>query len=44
MELLERDAIVRSLLDNNGSKADAAQSLGMSHATIYRKIKEFGIA
>lgn len=44
LESLERDAIVRSLLDNNGSKADAAQSLGMSRATIYRKIKEFGIA
>ncbi|GFG73332.1 sigma-54-dependent Fis family transcriptional regulator [Mycobacterium botniense] len=44
LESLERDAIVRSLLENNGSKADAAQALGMSRATIYRKIQEFGIA
>ena len=44
LESLERDAIVRSLLDNDGSKVDAAEALGMSRATIYRKIKEFGIA
>ncbi|KAA8959848.1 helix-turn-helix domain-containing protein [Mycobacterium sp.] len=44
LESLERDAIVRSLLENNGSKTDAAQALGISRATIYRKIKEFGIA
>jgi transcriptional regulator of acetoin/glycerol metabolism len=40
---MERDAIVRSLSENDGSKVDAAESLGMSRATIYRKIKEFGI-
>jgi transcriptional regulator of acetoin/glycerol metabolism len=44
LEALERDAIVRSLIENGGSKADAAEALGMSRATIYRKIKEFGIA
>jgi sigma-54 dependent transcriptional regulator, acetoin dehydrogenase operon transcriptional activator AcoR len=44
LEALERDAIVRSLQENAGSKADAAEALGMSRATIYRKIKEFGIA
>jgi sigma-54 dependent transcriptional regulator, acetoin dehydrogenase operon transcriptional activator AcoR len=44
LEALERDAIVRSLQENCGSKADAAEALGMSRATIYRKIKEFGIA
>jgi transcriptional regulator of acetoin/glycerol metabolism len=44
LEALERDAIVRSLQENGGSKADAAEALGMSRATIYRKIKEFGIA
>ncbi|WP_029114609.1 sigma-54-dependent Fis family transcriptional regulator [Mycobacterium sp. URHB0044] len=44
MEALERDAIVRSLSENDGSKADAAEALGMSRATIYRKIKDFGIA
>ena len=44
LEALERDAIVRSLQENGCSKADAAEALGMSRATIYRKIKEFGIA
>lgn len=44
LESIERDAIVRSLMENDGNKADAAEALGMSRATIYRKIKEFGIA
>jgi transcriptional regulator of acetoin/glycerol metabolism len=44
IEALERDAIVRSLQENRGSKAAAADALGMSRATIYRKIKEFSIA
>ena len=44
MEALERDAIVRSLLDNGGNKQDAARALGMSRATIYRKINDYGIA
>jgi transcriptional regulator of acetoin/glycerol metabolism len=44
MEALERDAIVRSLQDNGGDKQAAARALGMSRATIYRKINEYGIA
>ncbi|GAB3216606.1 sigma-54-dependent Fis family transcriptional regulator [Mycolicibacterium hippocampi] len=44
LEAMERDAIVRSLSENYGNKADAAEALGMSRATIYRKIKDFGIA
>ena len=44
MEALERDAIVRSLQDNGGSKKEAARALGMSRATIYRKISDYGIA
>jgi transcriptional regulator of acetoin/glycerol metabolism len=43
LEALERDAIIRSLLDNNGNRSDAARSLGMSRATIYRKIHDYGI-
>ena len=43
MESLERDAIVQSLLDHHGNKAKVAGSLGMSRATIYRKIHEYGI-
>jgi sigma-54 dependent transcriptional regulator, acetoin dehydrogenase operon transcriptional activator AcoR len=43
LEALERDAIVQSLLDSEGNKVKAAESLGMSRATIYRKIHEYGI-
>jgi sigma-54 dependent transcriptional regulator, acetoin dehydrogenase operon transcriptional activator AcoR len=43
LESLERDAIVQSLLDHHGNKAKGAGSLGMSRATIYRKIHEYGI-
>jgi sigma-54 dependent transcriptional regulator, acetoin dehydrogenase operon transcriptional activator AcoR len=43
IESLERDAIVSSLIDNNGNKVAAATALGMSRATIYRKIHEYGI-
>jgi transcriptional regulator with AAA-type ATPase domain len=43
LEAMERDAIVRSLSENDGNKAEAAAALGMSRATIYRKIKDFGI-
>ena len=40
---MERDAIVQTLLDQNGNMARAAQSLGMPRATIYRKIHEYEI-
>jgi transcriptional regulator of acetoin/glycerol metabolism len=43
IEAMERDAIVRALLDANDNKAEAARALGMSRATIYRKIHEYGI-
>jgi sigma-54 dependent transcriptional regulator, acetoin dehydrogenase operon transcriptional activator AcoR len=43
LESMERDAIVRSLLDARGNKVKAARALGMSRATIYRKIHEYGI-
>jgi transcriptional regulator of acetoin/glycerol metabolism len=43
LESLERDAIAQGLRDAHGNKAKAAKSLGMSRATIYRKIHEFGI-
>ncbi|MGH3437949.1 MAG: sigma-54-dependent Fis family transcriptional regulator [Sciscionella sp.] len=44
LESLERDAIVRSLQDTHGNKVHAARVLGMSRATIYRKIHDYGIA
>ena len=43
LESLERDAIVRSLTANHGNKELACAELGMSRATIYRKIRDFGI-
>lgn len=43
LENLERDAIVASLIANDGSKERAAQEVGMSRATIYRKIRDYGI-
>ena len=43
LESIERDAITQSLVDAHGNKAKAAKALGMSRATIYRKIHEFGI-
>ncbi|MGW5113704.1 sigma-54-dependent Fis family transcriptional regulator [Nocardia sp. NPDC004123] len=44
MEALERDAIVRSLQDCNGDRQAAAADLGISRATMYRKIRQFGIS
>lgn len=44
IEALERDAIVRSLETHGGNKKAAATALGISRATIYRKIREFGIS
>jgi transcriptional regulator of acetoin/glycerol metabolism len=43
LESIERDAIVQCLLDHRGNKSKGAGSLGMSLATIYRKIHQYGI-
>ncbi len=43
LEALKRDAIVQSLEDNGGNKQATADALGTSRATIYRKIREYGI-
>ncbi len=43
LESMERDAIVQGLLAYQGNKVKTAISLGMSRATIYRKIREYGI-
>ncbi|GLY17647.1 Fis family transcriptional regulator [Kineosporia sp. NBRC 101677] len=44
LEALERDAIVRSLTTHGGNKTRACAELGMSRATIYRKIRDYGIS
>lgn len=43
MESMERDAIVDGLAEANGNRAKAARALGISRATIYRKMKDYGI-
>lgn len=43
MEALERDAIAQALRTHRGNKSLAAANLGMSRATIYRKIREYSI-
>lgn len=43
LESTERDLIVQGLEDTGGNKAQAAKLLGMSRATIYRKIHDYGI-
>lgn len=42
-ECMERDAIVRALSQTQGDKVKAAARLGISRATIYRKIRAFGV-
>jgi transcriptional regulator of acetoin/glycerol metabolism len=42
-ECIERDAIIRALRESNDDKIKAAVRLGISRATIYRKIRSFGI-
>ncbi len=44
LEAIECDAIIEALLDHHGNKAEAARNLGMSRATIYRKIRGYGIS
>lgn len=44
LEAIECDAIIDALIDANGNKAEAARRLGMSRATIYRKIHGYGIS
>jgi sigma-54 dependent transcriptional regulator, acetoin dehydrogenase operon transcriptional activator AcoR len=44
MERVERAAILHALAQSSGGKAQAAALLGISRATLYRKLKELGIA
>jgi DNA-binding NtrC family response regulator len=44
LESLERDAIVEALRTHGDNKSAAAEHLGMSRATIYRKIRGYGIS
>jgi sigma-54 dependent transcriptional regulator, acetoin dehydrogenase operon transcriptional activator AcoR len=43
LESIECDAIIACLRGADGNRAEAARQLGMSRATIYRKIRDYGI-
>ena len=43
ISILEKDAIVNALKFTNGNKRKAANMLGLSERTLYRKIKEYQI-
>jgi DNA-binding NtrC family response regulator len=41
---MERQAIVKALLQVGGDKAEAAHRLGIGKSTLYRKLKRYGLA
>ena len=43
LESLECDAIVQALLETGGNKVETARRLAMARATVYRKIRDYGI-
>ncbi|MDE6447281.1 MAG: helix-turn-helix domain-containing protein, partial [Muribaculaceae bacterium] len=44
LEDTEREAIAEALRRNNGDKRRAAEQLGISPRTLYRKIHDFGLS
>ncbi len=43
LEELERQAIERAIVQHNGNMSDACRALGISRATLYRKIEKYGL-
>ena len=41
--MLERDLIIQALRKYNGHRKQAADQIGISERTLYRKIKEYGL-
>lgn len=44
MEEIEREQIVKALAHNNGNRKKAADELGMTERTLYRRLKEYGLS
>lgn len=44
LEALERDALLTALAGAHGSKEGAAQALGISRATVYRRVRQLGLS
>ena len=43
LDTLERDAIVRALEQHNGNVSRAAQALGLTRASLYRRMQKHGL-
>ena len=43
LEVMEKDLIIKALDKHSGKRKYAAQDLGISERTLYRKIKSYGI-
>ena len=43
LDELEREMIKKALIVHNGRRKAAADELGISERTLYRKIKEYGL-
>ncbi len=43
LEMAERDVIILALKEHDGNRVSAAQHVGMSRSSLYRKIKAYGI-
>ncbi|HWH30108.1 MAG TPA: helix-turn-helix domain-containing protein [Mycobacteriales bacterium] len=44
LEVLERDALLTALARAHGSKDAAARALGLSRATVYRRVRQLGLS
>ncbi len=43
LETVERRAIEAAVLDSDGNMTRAAEALGISRSTLYRKLEDYGI-
>jgi transcriptional regulator of acetoin/glycerol metabolism len=43
LESIEREAIVEALREHDDNRVQAAQALGMSRSTLYRRLRQFGL-